>query len=604
MSNRLPQPDRLTAQVVTPVATPVDRYEKTAAGQSLAQLSESLLTLAPALSRFTEFASGIQNEKDKVRAETDMANSRATYAQAVQSGLIAETESPWYKMYAKRMLGKMNAAQYEGDLVAFQNTELQGVSIEEYDQRVSEFHAEWIKKNGGDEDPQFLQGFAEGAASTEYSHRTSYITEFNKKMVSDTDNAYYGTLRTSLNQELMRKDVPQFGAPDYQASLEARVGELLTTTMRDAVAHGMSGRKASDSATQAVLDLAAQGGHPELIQALMKAETTPGSYLGYRKEWQARIQDALEQARAAKSSIEHGRQLDAEAATRGLVKSLQIQVLDASFSTSANAFQLNATPEWNALKGLDPDKANDLLTWRKNLIANGTYHDEEKNRHLLTAIWDTTNGAITADDVIRMYNADPAGITVEDARSLLSQVAARDSAQSTAFHDDALDAGIRRSVALFEQAYKGDGSGENARQFDKRMRADFAMWRAGEGKNATIKERMDWVASHEEILTASLLPSYVVQRLNASRAAIASKGEMPVFPTITSSQLSRLTTAATAFYNPGRDKKDKPKAAVPIPNDLLQLLGEQGIDNSDKEAVFSFLELQRALLIQFPDDGK
>jgi hypothetical protein len=246
--------DQLTPEVTRPVAAPVDTFANPHAGEQLTQLANALGQVAPEVAKYGDVMAKNNQEGDKAAAEMAvsdaMRNGAKTYADAVQSGAIPASASPWYRLYAKNQMGRAMAANMGSDFEAASRTDLAGsTDLQSFDQYAQKFQQNWLKEHGGvaSEDPALRQGFDPEANRVMANARDSFANTAGKNLENQTFDAL------SQNQAQTIRLGKQGKLTDQQ------ITDQLNLSSDAAMAHGMNGAQVNAANAKAITDAATNG---------------------------------------------------------------------------------------------------------------------------------------------------------------------------------------------------------------------------------------------------------------------------------------------------------------------------------------------------------
>jgi hypothetical protein len=246
--------DQLTPEIEHPVAAPVDTFANPHAGEQLNQLAAALGQVAPEVAKYGDVMAKNNQESDKADAEMAvsdaMRNGAKTYADAVQSGAIPASASPWYRLYAKNQMGRAMAANMGSDFEAASRTDLAGsTDLQTFDQYAAKFQQNWLKEHAGaaSEDVALRQGFDPEANRVMANERDSFANQAGKNLENQTFDAL------TQNQAQTIRLGKQGKLTDQQ------ITDQLNLSADAAIAHGMNGAQVNAANAKAITDAATDG---------------------------------------------------------------------------------------------------------------------------------------------------------------------------------------------------------------------------------------------------------------------------------------------------------------------------------------------------------
>lgn len=144
----------LTPQPVQPVAPIIDRFADPHAGQRLAQLAQSLSTLAPALAGYSDVLAKQHADRDNAAGEvlaSELATNEKTIGSAVRKGQLNPVHSPWFQLGVQSKLGRVAGDKFGSYLAARVVSELaDSTDLSAFDKLAAQARKDWLKDNVGD----------------------------------------------------------------------------------------------------------------------------------------------------------------------------------------------------------------------------------------------------------------------------------------------------------------------------------------------------------------------------------------------------------------------------------------------------------------------
>lgn len=281
--DRVDRQTSLVPESIRPSATPVDQFIPSQAGDQLEQLSRALAPLSQEVAQYSDVLSRKNEEYDKAQAEANVSNAvrngAKTYADAVKSGAIPASASPFYRLYAQRQFGQLAAAQMHSDFEAASATALAGAtSLSQFDDFAQQFQKAWLEQHAGGStnDIAFSQGFDPHANAAMAAEREDFASRIGKQLQVNTISAL------TQNQTQIILDGKRAGLTDDAIS------QKLNEATQAAFASGVSGDTLTQVNSFAVTNAAEQLLDHSVLDLAGKVKSGTGALEGTLQWGQAR----------------------------------------------------------------------------------------------------------------------------------------------------------------------------------------------------------------------------------------------------------------------------------------------------------------------------
>jgi hypothetical protein len=260
--NRALRQDTLQPEGVHPVAEPVDTFVDNNGGNQLEQLARSLSGISPEVSKLSDFLSDKGHAQDEAQANSDVSaavrNGANTYADAVKSGQIPASASPYYRMYAQKQMGQLMAGKMSSDFEADATRDLAGItSLSQFDEYQKQYQSKWLQDHGGDNgNLAFSEGYDPHANAAMADARSRAAELIGKNLQAQTVGAliqtHGQTIRTMLQQGASHEQIAAVIDSENNAAIASGVrGDQVNIATSEAI-----GNVAEANKDSSVLDLA------------------------------------------------------------------------------------------------------------------------------------------------------------------------------------------------------------------------------------------------------------------------------------------------------------------------------------------------------------
>lgn len=149
---------RIASQITSPVAQPIDNFAPAPVkNRGLADLAEGVATLDQGLSSWLNYKAAKENDAQSQRAKADFyANNQQGYAEAVRTGKIPATASPYYTRAYKFLEGDVLGQRLTSQAIAdFQTSDVRNA---EDPNAVYDWVAKWVGGKVSTTDQDVLRG--------------------------------------------------------------------------------------------------------------------------------------------------------------------------------------------------------------------------------------------------------------------------------------------------------------------------------------------------------------------------------------------------------------------------------------------------------------
>lgn len=590
---RLQVEDAVPRARLRPVATPVDTFVETNAGEGTAQLARALAKVSPSVGQLAHVLGTRDDAAEKERGEQqarEIAESGKTYQQAIKEGLITADKSPWFKLGAKEQFGRVTADKFATDLslaVANDPRLQESVEAEEFDAFAVEFRKNWMEQNVGDarnRDLHFENGFGPRADAYLTDTRRQFAAQAGQRLIKAVGDQQYqeqfGVLEDAIRRNL---------TPDALA-------EGLNLANDRALATGLNPRVANDMTIKAVADIVMRERNPALFEVLKQVRGGSGFLYG-TKQAQEAMRDAVDYV-SVKVQSDNVARRQQEAETRAETERTILTGAAQALVNAPNKRAVNLAPfiQQAAAAG-NTQLIRELTSLQDTLEGEQFETNPQVLNDTLAAIW-TPGGGISRRSLVGLLTNKQ--IDPQTFSFLENQLQSRDAQASGGVDAEGRDpnrnsqfrdATVRlRSmfVSDFAQRFEPHKHVRASRahfEFTKRW---LSYWQA-EGATATYAQRNEWLAQQVEDLA------------NTYGAEETRPGDMPSLPGGPSWEDKAVITPA--LLNQLEQQDNSPTGLSDLNIRKLQML------NVRPEDLSFFLRTQRALIStgrrpELPADAK
>jgi hypothetical protein len=242
------QPDKIASPMLQPVASPVDTFERSDAGEQAAQLALALKGFAPELAQYgnTVFQ---QKKEDDIKAGTAAGDSIyqevVTAGQQIKAGEIAPHESKWFRAAAAEQLGRLNAARFSSTLRSAMedpNSPLaESTDPADFDKFAEAARQEYVAQAVDGQDAFFTASFNEVSNKEVLSLRDQFASQAGTRLQTQVIEGTYIEHQQNIEDGLRAgKSLAEIAKTIYdrntiQYALNPSAGTALSNTMVRAV---------------------------------------------------------------------------------------------------------------------------------------------------------------------------------------------------------------------------------------------------------------------------------------------------------------------------------------------------------------------------------
>lgn len=355
---------------LTPSASTVDTFVSGRGAPGLSQLAEGLKQIAPELGRFSDIQAKRQSEAEKARGEQtarEYAESGKSFNEAIKSGIISKSESPWFQLGAKEQFGRVSAGRYNDDLTrALQEDPIMSSTTDAraFDVFEQKFRADWMGANASERDLHFEQGFGSLTDALTNDARRAFTAQAGNRLEKFAENNQY--------EELFR----HFDTEIQAGTTHDAIAEGVNILTARAVASGQDPRVVNAATIKSLSDIVRRTGDTSLFDMLKSVRTSKGNTLYGTAQAQEAIREsedyvAVETQRknqAAESKTRAERDEQATAIYGGVVDRLM---------SAANPSAVDISGEVKAMAKINPALANDLIAFKRTATGEAFESNQE-----------------------------------------------------------------------------------------------------------------------------------------------------------------------------------------------------------------------------------
>jgi hypothetical protein len=509
MATRTPVERGLGRARLSPVAAPVDTYERNTGDSGLSQLAESLKSVAPEVARYSDVLAEQSKQKDTAAGEQkarELFESGVTYRDAIKKGLISPQDSPWFQAGAREQYGRVTAGRFATDLQdAVQKDEgLQNsTDVADYDKFVGDFRQKWMEDNVGSDNRglNFEHGFGSMADGYANNSRSQFIAQAGERLVKNVGDNTYQEHFQLLDYETTNNTDPKAIA----AAMNLINDRVIATNPRMA-------KTANIASVQALGDIVMKTGNLKLFDILKDVKGGSGSL--YSMKWaQEEIQKvtsivSANQQRAASAA----READTQAREDG-ARQIESDIIS-NWISSPNPSMIDSDAKLQALNKLDPMKVQQLYTLHATITGSKFDSDPAHTDRLTSQIWTYDKGQEGYVDTGTLVNAmNHRDINLQAFTYLKNMVDKRDEALAAAANGtkekekniytdprfrDAFSALRSRFVSQYESDPKKNILADRAQS---ELIQSWLEWANGEGKDASYEQKNKFLTAETERIT-------------------------------------------------------------------------------------------------------
>src|SRR5665213_2728565 len=317
--------DTIEPEGVRPVASPVDTFVDTNGGNQLSQLARSLSSVSPEVGQLSDFLDQKGKQQDQTQAQADVSkavrNGAQTYADAVKSGAIPASASPFYRMYAQKQMGQLMAGKMASDMEADGTQAMAGAtSMAAVDKYMQQYQSNWIKAHNATGDTAWTEGFNPHA------------------------NAAMAELRSRASEAVGK-------------NLEVQTQATINAENDQAIAAGMSGTQVNSATSQALRDSAEAASDTSYLNLAKGIKAGTGTLQDTDAFAQTHAYIVRSQMEADNAA--HEAKVRASDDVRSTQMTLGINALDANPNADIRPMvaALTATKDFTAIESLQAHKA-------------------------------------------------------------------------------------------------------------------------------------------------------------------------------------------------------------------------------------------------------
>lgn len=364
-----------------PVASPVDTFTQTGAGQHLLQLAQGLSSLAPGVAQYADITAKQSSEKDKAQGQADAreyAASGKSYSDAQRDGKISSADNPWYRLGFKEAIGQVHAYKFGSDFQKeVQNKLADATDTADFDAVAGNFRADWLKKNGASaQDLGFSNGFGPLADSIVANARSAFVAAADGKMRQQSYEAHTAAMTATIDHEL------DAGTPE-----PARI-ESIHMMLGRALASGMDNVTANNAAIAAITNAAIARGDSSILD-MMKGIGAGPTALFDRPSARDAYHKALTIIAGEKQSAWGIAREHVAAERTDRVRTAYTTASQSLYDAGKDAGGVDISEAIKTLNADDPGAAANLTDLKKSVVANAyngnpaTFNQEYSNLLLI-----------------------------------------------------------------------------------------------------------------------------------------------------------------------------------------------------------------------------
>lgn len=506
--------DGIDPESIRPVASPVDEFTTPNAGQQLDQLAHALAPLSADIARYSDVLSQKNEQRDKADAEAAVSaavrNGAKTYSDAVKSGAIPASASPYYRLYAKRQFGQLAAGMMQSDFQAASERDLANATdLSQFDQYAKQFQQNWLAQHAGDaaDDLGFADGFNPHANAAMAAEREQFATTAGKKLQATTAQAL------AQNQTQLILNGKRAGMTDEQISAQ------LNAATAQAFASGVSGDVLTEVNSLAVTNAASQLLDHSVLSLAGKVKAGTGALEG-TVQWSKERDKALPFILENNSRLN---QVEHEQAKEVRDKSVNTTLFNAFdvFTRSADPAHVDLRPFVQQLRAVGASVTDEerLLALQKTAGTRKFDGNEQVFTHAYAEAIDPSGPRITMGDVHGLVVNGQ--LSYEQASHILTTLQERQKADEAGgetaipkepYYKLGLSA-LKTTFSYIDPSGINKVALSNAMvEFDRRYRElhGSPAWDGGDKPAMTNKIR-------DDILSSDMMPDVIRQAYIASR---------------------------------------------------------------------------------------
>lgn len=484
----------LTPQVLRPVASPTDIFERPSAGRDLAQLAGALQDFAPSLARFAEVEEAQKSEKEKIAGENkarEIQQQGLTYAEAIKQGLIEPHQSPWFRLGAYETFGRVSGSHYadEFDVAFKQSDAAQSTDPKDFDAFEQKFRADWTEKNLGDkQDPYFQNAFGHTADNRIAGLRANFSQEAGAHLVKQNGEAFHAEVFQTISNAY--NVVRTMGGKLDGAFIASQI-KLAQDRQKAA---GVDYKVTNPLVASAITQAAKRFGDVSILDAMDSVKIGSGSLAGtsYGSNLREAAENEIASINQNRYVAEHQLQ---ERQKEALVNETTGQLSAALLKDPTTDIK----PFIATIAKVDASKVDTFIGMQRAFLAREYEEDPVVKRSLFLGIHTVTPGKdgyttqTKLDRALASQSISPATYS-----ELSSQIKTRDKEgdkTSKLFNDDGYKALDKRVRGLFVAEYGSSTIEQRQRAENAAAEAadKYFRWRQGAGDNADASTVNKWI---------------------------------------------------------------------------------------------------------------
>lgn len=377
-----------------PVASPVDTFVRSNAGQQLSQLGNALSGLAPELAGVAMTIKHKENEKQTIAGENkanELLASGKTWKQAVDEKLVDVKDNPFFIISAQNQFGKVLGNKYADELheAVKQSPIADSMRPEDFDTFSAAFRKQWTAAHLGEHtDAYMTNAFNNTAVDAEIQQRHQFAQEAGVRFVNDTTDAFKTNMGGEIRKAVKAGTVEQ---------LPAALGEIMLA----ARGSGLQWKTVNSMVVDAVLAQASENKDLSLLDkdtGILQKIKTKGGVLGDIAETTARVTAMRYEISGAIQNDHHNANLAHEAEVKSAVSTVWSDFNEAQRKARQDKTlgTLNIDQFTKRLDALgDSDAVATMISAHSAYISgNATIEDDEVKRRLNVGIHAAAPGTV------------------------------------------------------------------------------------------------------------------------------------------------------------------------------------------------------------------
>lgn len=391
-------------------ATPVDRQRVTDGGRNLLQIAEGLSKFSPTLARLHDITVQRQGARDKASGEQrarELWEEGKTFKQAVESGLISRSDSPWFRVGAEEFFGRQAGTAYR----EFFREKLRespvrnSTEVSDFDEFEREVRQEFVDGVIGKDNRQtstaFANSFGRMAEAMIDNERNAFSADAGRRLEEQTEDAFHSSVMTAT-LDIASGDISR---EDARAQIQDDLRRMIQMGTTD---KGTINRTAAEG----IINAARRMNDLELLGLLEEIETVPGETLlttkGVTDMVERAEREILQQIDGENSRANAERDRARAEESRNLTSSLV-----SDFFEHGPASIANDDPRLKRLAAVDPSAATGVLSARTAAMSNMNASNPEAVDQLVLGIYNGQHTTLQpAVDAMAAGMIDQQGLNV------------------------------------------------------------------------------------------------------------------------------------------------------------------------------------------------